>query len=592
MSAPEVTPLVVPKTVPAPPVVATKPVAATPSLPQPKSATKPAIPAKPAPTKPALAKPAKKVKAVKRPGQKQIPTILGLVILVGSLLAGVLLFGNGTGVFAPRATPETTPQNIQVSNVTDKTFSVSFFTDEASVGYVKYGISDSDIKKQASDDRDQLSGVVKPYRLHQVTVRGLEPNTTYYYVLGTSNKETYDNNGAAYQIKTVASPGTVSPNNQTIYGTVSQASGAAEGAIVYVNLDGVGPLSTLVKSSGSWAISLSNAFNLDLSTYPTLSDDNQLSIKVQGIDPNLVAEQVLTIGTAQPATEIVLGGMVSQSADVDMDRQELLAEETAMVASDSASATASGDLAEIGPDLVTEDSSMSAEASDSSPLANLDTSTEANSAERTLDLTSADEAAPASATVIQTTQPVIEAKLAPNVTVKIEIHSDTAISQTGQTDAEGNVSVDVAALGENLEPGEHTATYSYIDPQTGEEVIKSYTFTVAADATDYGMGADSETQQIASADTSNDLATTYGSGNPYLPTTSPSPSLSAVPSASPTTALESSTSGRTTSVSTASGTYNAGSTLNTLVLFLAGAFFLATGLWSFFLARQFKNSHC
>ena len=135
-----------------------------------------------------------------------------------------------------------------------------------------------------------------------------------------------------------------------------------------------------------------------------------------------------------------------------------------------------------------------------------------------------------------------------------------------------------------------------MDPSTGEEVIKSYTFTVADDATSYGMGADdedNEVEQLASADTntSSNLASTYGSGNPYVPTSSPTPSLTASPSASPTPIMASSDSARTTTVSTASGTYNSGSTLNTLALLFAGSFFLATGLWSFFLARQFKKSH-
>lgn len=557
-------------------------------------ASTPATTVKPSvPSKKTTAKPPKP----KKPGQKQIPTILGLLILIGSLLAGVLLFGNGTGVFAPRATPETTPQNVQISNVTDKSFTVSFFTDEASVGYVKYGTSADDIKKQASDDRDQLSGVVKPYRLHQVTVRGLTPNTTYYYLLGTGNKATYDNSGVAYQIKTASSPGSVSPNNQTIYGTVSQAGGgAAEGAIVYVNIDGVGPLSTLVKSSGSWAISLSNAFDLNLSAYPLISEDSQMLIKVQDINPSQVAEQVVTVANAQPTTEIVLGGMAAAPADPGAVREELLAIEPAETATDSAAATSSAGLANLdleqnSADIATDSTDLSNEAaSNSSALAKL------SQEERTLDLSSLDETTPASATVIQTTQPVLEAKLPANVTVKIEIHSDTAISQTVQTDADGNLSLDVASLGQNLEPGEHTATYSYIDPSTGEEVIKSYTFTVADDATGYGMGADdenNETEQLASATTTNNLATssTYGSGNPYVPTASTTPSLTASPSASPTPIMTSSESARTTTVSTASGTYNSGSTLNTLALLFAGGFFLVTGLWSFFLARQFKKSH-
>ncbi|HEX9817845.1 MAG TPA: hypothetical protein VGA89_03075, partial [Patescibacteria group bacterium] len=90
--------------------------------------------------------------------KRQIPTLLGLGILVVSLVAGVLVFGEGPGVFAPRATPETTPKNVRVTNLTDKSFTISFVTEEATSGFVKYGTQEGALRSQASDDRDQLSG--------------------------------------------------------------------------------------------------------------------------------------------------------------------------------------------------------------------------------------------------------------------------------------------------------------------------------------------------------------------------------------------------------------------------------------------------
>ena len=254
------------------------------SLPKPAAATPAATVAKP---------PAKASKAAsmvtspkKKLGQKQIPTILGMLVLMVSLVAGVLLFSDGTGVFAPRATPETTPKNIRVSNLSDKSFSISFFTDEETVAYVKYGESPDDLKKQASDDRDQLSGMVKPYRLHHITVRGIDANKKYYYVLGTGSKSTFDNNGEPYSIQTALKPSSSSPNIQTLYGTVSNsAGGAAEGAVVFLYLDGAGTLSSLVKSSGSWAISLANAFNAEGTGFPDLTDDSSINLKIQGLSP-------------------------------------------------------------------------------------------------------------------------------------------------------------------------------------------------------------------------------------------------------------------------------------------------------------------
>ena len=61
---------------------------------------------------------------------KQFPTILGLLLLVVSLGVGVFFMRDGLGIFTPRATPQTTPKNIKITNVTDATVTVSFFTDE------------------------------------------------------------------------------------------------------------------------------------------------------------------------------------------------------------------------------------------------------------------------------------------------------------------------------------------------------------------------------------------------------------------------------------------------------------------------------
>ena len=520
----------------------------------------------------------------KRPGKKKIPTILALAVLLVSLVAGLLLFNNGTGVFSPRATPETTPQRVRISNVTDKTFTVSFFTDEATVAYIKYGTDANKLDQQSSDDRDQLSGVVKPYRLHHVTVRGLEPNTDYFYVLGTDKRSTFDNDGLAYQLTTAKTPSTNSPNNQTIYGQVNNSTGAAaEGAVVFVDVEGAGLLSTLVKSSGSWAISLSNAFNLALDNYPIISDDTQLSLEVQGIQPSLTNQYSTTVAAAQPVLDLTLG--VTQAADQQpalVDREELLAEDQVPEASTATEASASTELTEQTEDMLASDSAglMADEATEqtSSSASALATELEAD---RVLDLNSLDQEANSSTPVLSTSQPVIKAKLPANITVQLEIHSDSNISQTLQTDANGELMLDLASLEENLDPGEHTVSYTYIDPITGQEVTESYTFTVAEDADMYGAGAgDDQVETLASSET-------YGSGNPYVPTTT----LTASPTAAVSSQSSSlaSSSARSSTVSTSSCTYNAGSTLNTIVLLLAGLFFVTTGVWSFYLAKEFQN---
>jgi len=493
-----------------------------------------------------------------------------------SLVIGVIFFGNGTGLFAPRATPETTPKNITNSNITNKSFTVSFYTDEETIAFIKYGTSPNDIKKQVSDDRDQLSGVIKPYRLHHITVKGLEPNTTYYYLLGTGSNTTFDNGGNPFQIKTASGPGGVSPNNQTIYGTVSQANGQpGEGAIVFVTVEGASTLSTLVKSSGSWAVSLANAFNLSLNGYPEVNEDSVLSIKVQGIEPNSITSRVTNVTSAQPVPDIIMGQEAASTDDLSATREELLGE------SNQDTGKNSEDTEEIELEESTTENSLIAQESTESTAINQNVESqdssvigELNEQDRTLDLTSVGEEEDI---VINSTQPIIKTNLPPNVTVKIEVNSDTAIETVKATDANGELVLDIASLEQSLSPGEHTVTYTYVDPNTGEEVRESYDFRVSA--SDDVQQAEEETSTIAAADTTT---LPYGSGNPYVP--------SITPSVSPTPTPIATESARETVVSTESGTYNAGSVFETMSLLMVGLFFLATGVWSFLLAKQFKTS--
>lgn len=241
--------------------------------------------------------------------QKQIPTLLGIGVLVVALIVGVVVFtiGGGPGVFAPRATSESTPKKIKITNITDTGFTVSFFTEGKTPGFIKYGTSATEVNLQSGDDRDQLSGTVGSYNLHHVTVRGLQPNTTYYYLLGTTGRSTFDNNGAPFTVKTSQRKGSPSAA-KTVYGNVVTSAGSpADGAVLYITIEGVGELSSLVKSSGSWAIPLSNARLADGSGYAQITETQSLNLFVQGTENAQTSTLAVTVDKAQPVETITLG---------------------------------------------------------------------------------------------------------------------------------------------------------------------------------------------------------------------------------------------------------------------------------------------
>jgi hypothetical protein len=521
--------------------------------------------------------------------QKRIPTMIGLGVLIVALVAGTLLFSQGTGVFAPRATPQTTPKKIKITNVTDSGFTVSFLTDEATVGFVKYGTEQNKIKTQVGDDRDQLSGTVAKNKLHHITLRGLEPNTQYFFNLGTGSGS-FDNNNQPFSVKTAQRTGVPSAA-KTVYGSVvTQTGKPADGAIVYLTVDGIGEMSSLVKSSGSWAIPLSNARKADGSGYAQIKDQDTLTIMVQGSAASLTSTVTTLVADAQPVANITLGESKNLA---DAKKTTVPSPVPSPIVSAPPTTTDSIDLSE------TEDGSQSAQTATASSstsktggLADLVTDDNANEATNEASLND-DQQASGSANIIteldleqaakeavtlETTQPVIKGKALPNVTVSIEINSQNQITQDVVADANGDFSLDLEQLKQELEPGEHTITYSYIDPDTGETITKTETFTV-----------EDTSQQLAQADTSSASGGSTGDNYPYSSSNPYSPDGdNAIGGASDSATLEdeASSSSRTSMPATDSAMPVSGNVGTTYTLILGGLFFILAGAWSWWVARN------
>lgn len=239
---------------------------------------------------------------------KRFPTILGLMILFGALGAGVFFIGSGPGIFSPRATPQTTPKNVKITNITDTTITVSFFTDEATAAYVKYGTSATSLTNRESDDRDQLAGNVGTYNTHHITVRNLQASTNYFFIIGTGSSSQFDNNGSPYTVKTAQKSGNQS-TAQTIYGNVLTKGGnPADGSIVYVTVDKAAEMSALVRSSGTWAIPLSQLRGTDGGNPPAVTTNSLMLVFVQGNSSTETATLTTTVGQPQfPVKTLTLG---------------------------------------------------------------------------------------------------------------------------------------------------------------------------------------------------------------------------------------------------------------------------------------------
>jgi hypothetical protein len=244
--------------------------------------------------------------SLKSLSEKHIPTIVGLILLVAGLIGGVFLVSqSNTNSFLPRASPQTTPKNLKITNVTDTTFTVSWQTDGQTPGYVRYGTNPTALSTTITDDRDQSSGTAGVFLNHHVTVRNLTANTAYSFKVGTGTSELYDDNGTPYGVKTV-SP--VTAEAKTLYGNVSLPSGAAAaGALVYLTSDTIAPMSTLVQSSGSWVLTLSQARTKDLTQAATLDASTVLSLLVVSPQDQSTSLVTVPLSQAQPVAQVTLG---------------------------------------------------------------------------------------------------------------------------------------------------------------------------------------------------------------------------------------------------------------------------------------------
>src|SRR3989344_1851119 len=105
--------------------------------------------------------------------RSNIPPVLGILAVVGGLVAGVVLLNQPLRNLVG-ASPEETPKEVKITNVSDTGFVVSWLTDKSTSGYVQHGEKEKP-ELVISDDRDQERGEIGNYFTHLVTVKALKP---------------------------------------------------------------------------------------------------------------------------------------------------------------------------------------------------------------------------------------------------------------------------------------------------------------------------------------------------------------------------------------------------------------------------------
>ncbi|MBI2420674.1 MAG: fibronectin type III domain-containing protein [Candidatus Levybacteria bacterium] len=110
---------------------------------------------------------------------RRIPTLLGIFLISIGIGITTFLVNQGT-IFRIGAAPSNTPKNINITNISQTSFTVSWLTDEKVIGSINFGET-KELGQTALDERDQLSKDLQVYNVHSVTIQNLSPSTNYYF---------------------------------------------------------------------------------------------------------------------------------------------------------------------------------------------------------------------------------------------------------------------------------------------------------------------------------------------------------------------------------------------------------------------------
>lgn len=208
---------------------------------------------------------------------KRIPTLFAVLLLVVGVAVTSYLVQQRIIIFQHAAPPEN-PENIRITNITDTSFTVTYTTIAPVIGTL--AVTSNSTNQTALDDRDEQSGVPKPYTVHSISVKDLKPNTPYNFTI-LSGTTTYLNNNEPFSITTGPTI-TSHPNEENpLAGKIVMPDGSdPQEALVYVTTDNGQLLSTLLNKSGLYIVPLNTMRTRDLTSSVIFTSQSVLQVLI------------------------------------------------------------------------------------------------------------------------------------------------------------------------------------------------------------------------------------------------------------------------------------------------------------------------
>jgi len=204
--------------------------------------------------------------------KKLLPIIIGIFLI---LTIAVTIFLVQQGVITlTRARPTSIPQNIQLTNIGDSSFTI-VFTTELSVPAALRIPDGGTGNTIVLDDRDKAIGSQNPYYSHHITVPNLTSQQTYSFIIISDGKE-YESPGK-YIVTTSQQISSAPPSQNPLFGTVILPDGTkGKDTIVTARAEGSQVLSSITNDSGNYILPTNSLKNEQLNTYQNLTDKSQI----------------------------------------------------------------------------------------------------------------------------------------------------------------------------------------------------------------------------------------------------------------------------------------------------------------------------
>ncbi len=223
--------------------------------------------------------------------EKKIPTILALFILMLGI-GGVILFNQTTHKTESIASLETRTEDIHFTNISDNSFTVTWFTTGSITQMVN--VTDGGNSLTYLEDADS-DNIPRPRNAHLVTVRNLKENTSYQVKITNSNSGCRISQACPTFTQSTANHLTTPVSMPAAHGSIlNEDAKPASDAIVYLTIGKSPPLTAKTDSFGLWVIPMSNLRTGDLLSRPNLADNDIVQI-VAKISTDKKAEAVTDV---------------------------------------------------------------------------------------------------------------------------------------------------------------------------------------------------------------------------------------------------------------------------------------------------------